>query len=415
MVTAGIFMVARMSPLFELSQTALDFVLFIGATTAFFTGLIGIVQNDIKRVIAYSTLSQLGYMTVALGVSAYSAAVYHLMTHAFFKALLFLGAGSVIIAMHHEQDMRRMGGLRRYMPVTFWTMLVGTLALVGTPFFAGFYSKDTIIEAAAEHAHEGGNWIASYGYWAVLLGAFVTAFYSFRLMYLTFFGEERFRNAADDHGHDAHDGHGHHGAHEPHESPWVVTVPLVLLAIPSVVIGFLTIGPMLFGTDVLGHAKQLPFFLGSIDVPAAHDVVARIAEEGWHGPVAFALHGFLAPAFWLAFAGFALATLMYWWKPELHGKARRAFAWPVRVLEDKYGFDTLWIKGFAGGGVLLGQGSRQVDEKVIDGFFVNGSTRLVDASAALLRKSQSGFLYHYAFAMILGLIALLAVLLRYWH
>ncbi|HZY33581.1 MAG TPA: NADH-quinone oxidoreductase subunit L, partial [Rhodanobacter sp.] len=430
MVTAGIFMVARMSPLFELSETALNFVLFIGATTAFFTGLIGIVQNDIKRVIAYSTLSQLGYMTVALGVSAYSAAVYHLMTHAFFKALLFLGAGSVIIAMHHEQDMRRMGGLRKYMPVTFWTMLVGTLALVGTPFFAGFYSKDTIIEAAAEHAHEAGNWVATYGYWAVLLGAFVTAFYSFRLLYLTFFGEERFDAPTPEHyvapeadsseheaalaGEHGHDAHGHHGAHVPHESPWVVTVPLILLAIPSLLIGFLTVGPMLFGTDLLGHAKQLPFFLGAIDVPAAHDVVGKLAEE-FHGPVAFALHGFMAPAFWLALAGFALATVMYWWKPELHHKARRLLSWPVRVLEDKYGFDTLWIEGFAGGGVKLGKLSRKTDERLIDGLFVNGSARLVDFSAGLLRRTQSGYLYHYAFAMILGLIGLLAVLLRFWH
>jgi len=412
MVTAGIFMVARMSPLFELSETALDFVLFIGATTAFFTGLIGIVQNDIKRVVAYSTLSQLGYMTVALGVSAYSAAVYHLMTHAFFKALLFLGAGSVIIAMHHEQDMRRMGGLRRYMPVTYWTMLIGTLALVGTPFFSGFYSKDTIIEAAGHHAAEAGNWIATYGYWAVLLGAFVTAFYSFRLLYLTFHGKERFRDAQhDEHGHGDHG----HGAHEPHESPWVVTVPLVLLAIPSVVIGFLTVGPMLFGTDMMGHAEQLPFFLGAIDVAAARDVVAQVGEEVWHGPVAFALHGFKAPTFWLAFAGFLLATLMYLWKPDLHGKVRRLFALPVRILEDKYGFDRLWIQGFAGGGLLLGRGSRQVDEKLIDGFFVNGSTRVVAAGAALLRKSQSGYLYHYAFAMILGVIALLGVLLWLWN
>ncbi|HEY0310745.1 MAG TPA: NADH-quinone oxidoreductase subunit L [Luteimonas sp.] len=413
MVTAGIFMVARMSPLFELSETALNFVLFIGATTAFWTGLIGIVQNDIKRVVAYSTLSQLGYMTVALGVSAYSAAVYHLMTHAFFKALLFLGAGSVIIAMHHEQDMRRMGGLRKYMPVTFWTMLLGTLALVGTPFFSGFYSKDTIIEAAAEHAHEAGNWVATYGYWAVLLGAFVTAFYSFRLLYLTFFGEERFRDA---HAHGHHDdGHGHgHGAHEPHESPWVVTVPLVLLAVPSVVIGFLTAGPMLFGTDMMGHVRQLPFFLGAIDVAPARDVLAKLADEAWHGPVAFALHGFQAPTFWLAFGGFLLATVMYWWKPELHHKARRALSWPVRILENKYGFDALWIGGFAGGGLALGRASRLADEKLIDGVFVNGSTRLVGHAAALLRKSQSGYLYHYAFAMILGLIALLGVLLWLW-
>src|SRR5690606_1557443 len=302
------------------------------------------------------------------------------------------------------------------MPVTFWTMLIGTLALVGTPFFSGFYSKDTIIEAAGHHAAEAGHWIATYGYWAVLLGAFVTSFYSFRLLYLTFFGAERFRDAhGNDHAHDAHDDHGQHGAHEPHESPWVVTLPLVLLAIPSIVIGFLTAGPMLFGTDMMGHVQQLPYFLGSIEVSAARDVVAWLSEELWHGPVAFALHGFKAPTFWLAFGGFLLATLMYWWKPDLHGKARRALSLPVRILEDKYGFDRLWIQGFAGGGIALGKVSRQADERVIDGFFVNGSTRVVAAVAGILRKTQSGFLYDYAFVMILGLIALLAVLLRYWH
>ena len=418
MVTAGIFMVARMSPLFELSRTALDFVLFIGATTAFFTGLIGIVQNDIKRVIAYSTLSQLGYMTVALGVSAYSAAVYHLMTHAFFKALLFLGAGSVIIGMHHEQDMRKMGGLRKYMPITHATMWIGTLALVGTPFFAGFYSKDTIIEAAAEHAHEAHGWIATYGYWAVLLGAFVTSFYSFRLLYMTFFGEARWKHADAHHdaGH-AHDDHGHddHGhGHEPHESPWVVTLPLVLLAIPSAVIGFLTVGPMLFGTDMLGHAKQLPFFLGAIDVPQARDVIGKLAEE-FHGPVEFALHGFKAPAFWLALGGFLLATLMYVWRKDLPAKAARIFALPRLVLEKKYWMDDLWIGGFAGLGLRLGRVSRGVDEKLVDGVVVNGSARLVDLFAGLLRRTQSGYLYDYAFAMILGLIALLAAILMSWH
>ena len=438
MVTAGIFMVARMSPLFELSETALNFVLFIGATTAFFTGLIGIVQNDIKRVVAYSTLSQLGYMTVALGVSAYSAAVYHLMTHAFFKALLFLAAGSVIIGMHHEQDMRKMGGLRKYMPITFWTSLIGTLALVGTPFFSGFYSKDTIIEAAAEHAHEAHNWVATYGYWAVLLGAFVTSFYSFRLLYLTFFGEERFRHATahghddhahadahhDGHAHDehAHDDHGHddhghgHGAHEPHESPWVVTLPLVLLAIPSIFIGFLTVGPMLFGKDWTGHHETLPYFLGAIEVLKEHDVVAKLAEE-FHGAVAFALHGFLAPAFWLAFAGFALATFLYLFRTDLPAKlaAFPPFALASRVLNNKYGMDDLWIGGFAGGGVLLGKLLRRNDEKVIDGVIVNGSARVVDLVSGLLRRTQSGYLYHYAFAMILGLIALLAVMINFWR
>ncbi|MBC7989040.1 MAG: NADH-quinone oxidoreductase subunit L [Luteimonas sp.] len=416
MVTAGIFMVARMSPLFELSITALNFVLFIGATTAFFTGLIGMVQNDIKRVIAYSTLSQLGYMTVALGVSAYSAAIFHLMTHAFFKALLFLGAGSVIIALHHEQDMRRMGGLRKYMPITFITMWIGTLALVGTPFFAGFYSKDTIIEAAAHNAHEAHNWVATYGYWAVLAGVFVTSFYSFRLLYMTFHGKERFRDAHDDHGHahEAHDDHGHHGAHEPHESPWVVTLPLILLAIPSILIGFLTIGPMLFGTDWSGHHEQLPFFLGSIDVSGARDVMGALKEE-FHGPVAFALHGFKAPAFWLAFAGFAVASVMYLWKTDLPAKAGRLFALPIRVLQNKYGFDDLWIGGFAGGGLQLGKASRAVDDHVIDGAMVNGSARFVDLFASVLRRTQSGYLYHYAFAMILGLIALLAVLIKFWR
>ena len=424
MVTAGIFMVARMSPLFELSQTALNFVLFIGATTAFWTGLIGIVQNDIKRVVAYSTLSQLGYMTVALGVSAYSAAVFHLMTHAFFKALLFLAAGSVIIGMHHEQDMRKMGGLRKYMPITFWTSVIGTLALVATPFFSGYYSKDAIIVAAGEHAHEAGGFIATYGYWAVLLGAFVTSFYSFRLLYLTFFGPERFRDAHhDDHHDEAHaddahaeddDHHGHHGAHEPHESPWVVTVPLVLLAIPSIIIGFFTAGPMLFGTDWSGHHKQAPFFQGAIDLAPARDIIAKIGAEEWHGPVAFALHGFLTPAFWLAFAGFALATLMYIIKPELPAKAAQLFKLPIRILEEKYGFDKLWINGFAGGGVLLGKAFRWFDLTVIDKGIVDGSAGTIGAIAGKVRKVQNGRLYSYAFAMIIGLIVLLGWLIRTW-
>ncbi|RZA18967.1 MAG: NADH-quinone oxidoreductase subunit L [Lysobacteraceae bacterium] len=417
MVTAGIFMVARMSPLFELSPAALNFILFIGATTAFWTGLIGMVQNDIKRVVAYSTLSQLGYMTVALGLSAYSAAVYHLMTHAFFKALLFLAAGSVIIGMHHEQDMRKMGGLRKYMPITFITSLVGTLALVGTPFFSGFYSKDTIIEAAQHHAAEHGDWVAQYANMAVLLGAFVTSFYSFRLLYLTFFGEERFRDAhahhGDAHAHDDHhDDHGH-GAHEPHESPWVVTVPLVLLAIPSILVGFFTVGPMLFGTDVMGHEKQLPFFLGAIEVLKQNDVIAALAAE-FHGPIAFAVHGFTAPAFFLALMGFLLATLLYLVKPEWRTGITRTLAWPIRVLEKKYWMDDLWIGGLAGGSVGLGKISRLFDSKVIDGAMVNGSAGAVGLTAGLIRKLQSGYLYHYAFAMILGLVALLALANHYW-
>ncbi|HEY4531492.1 MAG TPA: NADH-quinone oxidoreductase subunit L [Luteimonas sp.] len=433
MVTAGIFMVARMSPLYELSTVALQFVLFIGATTAFFTGLIGIVQNDIKRVVAYSTLSQLGYMTVALGVSAYSAAVFHLMTHAFFKALLFLGAGSVIIAMHHEQDMRRMGGLRKYMPVTFVTMLIGTLALVATPFFSGFYSKDTIIEAAKFGA-EGMGWVGTYGYWAVLLGAFVTSFYSFRLLYMTFFGRERFREVEqshpaethgshdqetrhepsrlDAHGHHAHDDH--HGAHEPRESPWVVTLPLVLLAIPSIAIGFFTAGPMLFGTDWSGHGQVMPFFTGAIDLLPENDTLARVAAELWHGPVAFALHGFLTPAFWLTLAGFVLATVMYWWRPELAARARGTFAPLVHVLEKKYWADDLWIGGLAGGSLQLGKASTAADSKLIDGVLVNGTARLVGLVSGVARRLQTGRLHDYAFAMIVGLILLLAVLIYLW-
>ena len=451
MVTAGIFMVARMSPLFELSQTALDFVLFIGATTALFTGLIGIVQNDIKRVVAYSTLSQLGYMTVALGVSAYSAAVFHLMTHAFFKALLFLAAGSVIIGMHHEQDMRKMGGLRKYMPITWITSLIGTLALVGTPFFSGFYSKDTIIEAAKHHqhvAHEFGDklaalgtmapqdihgpstWIATYGYWAVLLGVFVTSFYSFRLLYLTFHGKERFRDAHGEHGHGhdahhadahddhAHDDHAHHGAHEPHESPWVVTLPLVLLAIPSILIGFFTIGPMLFGTDWRGHHEVTPFFLGAIDfITPSSDTVAAVKAEVWHGPLEYAIHGMQAVPFWLALGGFLLATFLYLFKPELPGRMRRSTvgAFLTNILDKKYWADHLWINGFAGGGVKLGRISRAIDTHVIDGAAVNGTARLIDLGAQLLRKTQSGYLYHYAFAMIVGLILLLGVVIKFWQ
>ena len=314
--------------------------------------------------------------------------------------------------------MRKMGGLRKYMPITFWTSVIGTLALVATPFFSGYYSKDAIIVAAGEHAHEAGGFIATYGYWAVLLGAFVTSFYSFRLLYMTFFGEERFRHAHDDHGHghDAHDdhGHAHHGAHVPHESPWVVTLPLVLLAIPSIVIGFLTAGPMLFGTDMMGHPQQPGFFDGAIFVTQARDVMAKLAAEDWHGPVAFALHGFLTPGFWLMVAGFVLATVMYWWKPELPAKAARIFALPKRILENKYYMDDLWIGGLAGGGVKLGKASREIDSKLIDGVAVNGSAGLVGLVASLARKLQSGYLYHYAFAMILGLVALLALARYYW-
>ena len=459
MVTAGIFMVSRMSPVFELSPSALQFILFIGATTALFTGLIGMVQNDIKRVVAYSTLSQLGYMTVALGVSAYSAAVFHLMTHAFFKALLFLAAGSVIIGMHHEQDMRKMGGLRKYMPITYWTSLIGTLALVGFPFFSGFYSKDSIIEAV-KAASEGGTWVNTYAVFAVLAGVFVTSFYSFRLFYLTFHGEERFRHAHADEHHDAHgahhadahDDHGHHGPVEPHESPWVVTVPLVALAVPSVVIGLLTVGPMLFGKDMAGEKDVTPFFEGAIyqydarangttdagdprfafepgdmapvdcvafreaekAVPGSgaaltQDMLARVGCKHFeHGAVGFATHGFRASPFWLMLAGFGLATFLYLFRPGLSGKIRAALAPAVKVLEAKYWMDHLWINGFADGGIKLGQVAwKRGDRGLIDGALVNGSAWVIDRVAAISRHVQSGYLYHYAFAMIVGLIALL--------
>src|SRR6201991_1897528 len=419
MVTAGIFMVARMSPLFELSEGALSFILVIGSTTALFTGLIGIVQNDIKRVIAYSTLSQLGYMTVALGVSAYSGAVFHLMTHAFFKALLFLGAGSVIMGMHHEQDMRYMGGLRKYMPVTWITMWIGSLALAGTPFFAGFYSKDAIIEAVGV-SH---RWGAGYAYFCVLAGVFVTSLYSFRLLYMTFHGKERFRveHKAHGHGHDAHaahhddahDGHDvahddddHHGTpgvleHAPHESPWVVTVPLVLLAIPSVLIGFFTVGPMLFG-DWFGKA---------IHVDEANNVLGELAHE-FHGAFAAGIHGFIAAPFWLAFAGFAVATYVYLFNPSVADKVKNALKPVYNLLDHKYWIDELYFAVFAKGGVKLGEGLSKVgDGAIIDGAIVNGSAGLVQRIASGTRRLQSGFLFHYAFAMILGLILLLG---GYW-
>ncbi len=399
MVTAGIFMVARMSPLFELSEAALSFVLFIGATTALFTGLIGIVQNDIKRVVAYSTLSQLGYMTVALGVSAYAGGVYHLMTHAFFKALLFLGAGSVIVAMHHEQDMRYMGGLRKYMPITWITMWLGSLALAGAPGFAGFFSKDAIIEAVGE-AHRG--WVGSYAYFCVYAGVFVTALYSFRLLYKTFHGKERFVvDAHHGHGHDDH-GHGHHEPghleHAPHESPWVITLPLVLLAIPSVVIGWFTVGPMLFGG----------WFGGAIHVEEAHDVLGEIGKE-FHGPLAMVAHSFgMTSPFWPAFLGFVVATYIWLFNPGVTAKFKSALRPLYSLLDHKYWIDEVYQAVFARGGIALGRGLwKGGDVAVIDGVAVNGSAALVNRISATVRWLQSGYLYHYAFAMILGLIALL--------
>jgi NADH-quinone oxidoreductase subunit L len=405
MVTAGIFMVARMSPLFELSDTALSFVLVIGATTALFMGFLGIVQNDIKRVVAYSTLSQLGYMTVALGVSAYSAAVFHLMTHAFFKALLFLGAGSVIIGMHHVQDMREMGGLRKYMPITWITSLIGSLALIGTPLFSGFYSKDSIIEAVHASTIPG----AGYALICVLLGVFVTAFYSFRMYFMVFHGKERFGNS---HGHAGHHGDQddeepstdhHHGlapGEKPHESPWVVTVPLILLAIPSVFIGFITIDPMLFGG----------WFDSAILVGANHVGLAEL-KEGFHGAFGMALHAFGTAPFWLAAAGVGLAAYFYMLRPDIPAAIQRTFSPIHTLLENKYYFDRFNEVVFAAGARMLGTGLwKGGDRALIDGVAVNGSARLVGLLSQMARLFQSGHLYQYAFAMIIGVF----VLLTFW-
>lgn len=398
MVTAGIFMVARMSPLFELSETALSTVLIIGATTAFFMGLLGLVNNDIKRVIAYSTLSQLGYMTVALGVSAYAGAIFHLMTHAFFKALLFLAAGSVIIAMHHEQDMRKMGGLKKYLPITYWTCVIGSLALMGFPGTSGFFSKDALIEAV--HAsHIPG---ATYAYWCVFAGVFVTALYSFRLVFMTFHGAERFGDTAHhDHEHGAHaDGHaqdhGHHG--KPHESPWVVTVPLILLAIPSLFIGWFTIGPVLFGD----------YFGGAIFVSPQRDVLAHVGEE-FHGPATFVLHALLLPTTYLALLGVLTAWFLYIRRPDLPGKIAGKFSPVYRLLANKFYFDEIYQAVVAGGSRNLGEALWRVgDVALIDGALVNGSARVVGWMSGVFRHLQSGYLYHYAFSMIIGLSALLA-------
>ncbi len=390
MVTAGIFMVARMSPLFELSDTALNFVLVIGAITALFMGFLGIIQNDIKRVVAYSTLSQLGYMTVALGASAYSVAVFHLMTHAFFKALLFLAAGSVIMGVHHNQDIRWMGGLRKYMPITWITSLLGSLALIGTPLFAGFYSKDSIIEAV----HESHLPAAGFASFAVLAGVFITAFYSFRLYFLVFHGKERF-----DQNPDSHHGHGHHGEQQaPHESPWVVTVPLVLLAIPSVVIGFMTIGPMLFGE----------FFKGAIFIDAEKHAALEEMAKAFHGPVQMALHSLTTLPFWLALAGVATSYYMYMVNPALPAAIKRTFQPIYILLENKYYMDWFNENVIARGARALGTGLwKGGDEYVIDGALVNGSWKVVGWVSGAVRRVQSGYLYHYALAMILGVFVLM--------
>ena len=389
MVTAGIFMVARMSPLFELSETALAVVVVIGAITAFFMGLVGVVQNDIKRVVAYSTLSQLGYMTVALGVSAYGAAIFHLMTHAFFKALLLLAAGSVIIALHHEQDIRKMGGLRKYMPITYLTALVGTLALIGFPGSAGFFSKDALIEAVHESPWKQADevyvyWIA---YLSVLLGVFVTALYSFRMFFLVFHGKERMDEETKSHA---------------KESPWVVWVPLVLLAIPSAVIGWFTLGPVVFGD----------FFGSSIAVAERHDVLAELGTA-YHGSWEFVLHAFQqSPVVYLAAGGALTAWFFYLKRPDLPEKISKKLSGLYSLLDRKYYMDDLYIKGFAAGGRAVGKFLWQKgDELVIDGILVNGTANSVVRLAGILRQLQTGYLYHYAFSMIIGLTVLLAWML----
>jgi NADH-quinone oxidoreductase subunit L len=381
MVTAGIFMVARMSPLFQMSPDALHFIIVIGATTALFMGLLGLVNNDIKRVVAYSTLSQLGYMTAALGAGAYGAGIFHLMTHAFFKALLFLAAGSVIIGMHHEQDMRRMGGLRKYMPVTYWTCLIGALALIGFPGFSGFFSKDIIIEALHHSETEG----AGYAYWCALIGVFVTALYSFRLVLMTFHGRERMDE---------------HTREHLHESPWVVTLPLIALAIPSIAIGWMTVGPVVFGD----------FFGGAI-AQAADGPVAVLGAE-FHGPAAFIVHALGSPAIYLALGGVFTAWYLYLRRPDLPDRIAARFSRTYRLLVNKYYFDWLYENVLAAGVRNFGASLwRRGDETVIDGWLVNGSARAVAALALLVRRVQSGYLYHYAFAMIIGLSLLLGWLL----
>jgi NADH-quinone oxidoreductase subunit L len=398
MVTAGIFMVARMSPLFELSDTALSFILVIGSITALFMGFLGIIQNDIKRVVAYSTLSQLGYMTVALGASAYSVAVFHLMTHAFFKALLFLAAGSVIMGVHHNQDIRWMGGLRKYMPVTWITALLGSLALIGTPLFAGFYSKDSIIEAV----HESHLWGSGFASFAVLAGVFVTAFYSFRMYFLVFHGKERFDQNPDAHHHAADeepDTHHHQDDHHaPHESPWVVTAPLLLLAIPSVVIGFMTIQPMLFGE----------FFKDAIFINAEKHPAMEELAQAFHGPVQMALHAFTTAPFWLALAGVALAYYMYLVNPAVPAAIKRGFQPVYTLLENKYYMDWFNENVLARGARALGTGLwKGGDQAVIDGAIVNGSWKVVRWVSGIVRWAQTGYIYHYALAMIVGVFVLM--------
>ena len=393
MVTAGIFMVARMSPLFELSDTALSFVIVIGAITTLFMALIAIVQTDIKRVVAYSTLSQLGYMTMALGTSAYSVAIFHLMTHAFFKAVLFLGAGSVIIAMHHVQDMRQMGGLRKYLPITYATMLIGAIANAGLPPFAGFFSKDSIIMAVQAAQIPG----ATFAYVCALAAVFVGGLYSFRLIFFTFHGKERFREAA----HDAHHGHGQHGVHVPHESPKVVTVPLILLSIPAIASGWL-IGSFLYGS----------WFGDAIYISAAHTGMAQL-QAAFTGVFGMLAHGLVTLPFWLALAGAATAWFLYIKRPDLPAVIKRKSGVLATILEEKYGFDKFNEWFFAGGARGLGRGLWKVgDETLIDGVAVNGSARLVGWFSSVVRLIQSGHIYQYAFSMIIGVFVLLTLWLN---
>ncbi len=402
MVTAGIFMVARMSPLFELSSTALSFVLIIGSITALFMGFLGIIQNDIKRVVAYSTLSQLGYMTVALGASAYSVAIFHLMTHAFFKALLFLGAGSVIMGMHHDQDIRNMGNLKKYMPVTWITSLVGSLALIGTPFLSGFYSKDSIIEAAKFSTITG----SGFAYFAVLTGVFVTAFYSFRMYFLVFHGKEKWREVKHDaHHDDEHDEH-HHGlgpTDDPHEPGWVVKLPLILLAIPSLAIGYFAIEPMLYGE----------FFKGVIFVDAAAHPAMHELTHHWHtifhSAAGMALHGLMTLPFALAASGVAVAWFFYMKRPDIPAAIQKRFSTINSILENKYGFDSFNDRVFAAGSRFIGNKLWLIgDVKIIDGTLVNGTARLIGKLSGVVRKLQSGLIYHYAFAMIIGVFFMLS-------
>lgn len=383
MVTAGIFMVSRMSPLFELSETARSVVLVIGSLTALLMAFLGVVQNDIKRVIAYSTLSQLGYMTAALGASAYAASIFHLVTHAFFKALLFLSAGSVIVAMHHEQDLRKMGGLRRYMPVTFICTWVGSLALAGIPPFSGFFSKDMIIDAV-HRTHTGG---AHFAYWALTAGVFVTALYSFRMLFLAFYGEPRMDQHVREH---------------LHESPWVITLPLVLLAIPAAVAGILFVKPLLFG-----H-----FFGNSIFVAPQDNVLAQIGSR-YPGKWLFILNAFKSPPIYLAVSGFAAAWYLYIRAPQVPDVIRRRFHVIYDILRNKYGFDEFNDIVLAGGALALGRALWTIgDVRIIDGLMVNGTARLIGWASTRMRRLQSGFIYHYAFAIIVGLFLLMTFYLH---